>query len=218
MKKCLCFSFVCLLIFFISCSSSAFQIPGEKKVILKNLATEYYTIAEGYMEIKNYTKAAEYYKLAMRNEDLYLAAYYKLARSYALAKNWDEATKYYEDLLEKDSENTMLKTTLAYITAMRGNTDEAIIMYKNLIEKNPYDETLLESYVALLIFVGRGEDAEKSFFILKEKFPDNKQLNSFAQQLDEIVDNFDADKKVELPPEEEGNDKIEKENAKSKKS
>lgn len=192
--------FLLFLIFsFVSCASTGLRIPGEEKIILKNLATEYYTVAEGYLEIKNYTKAAEYYKLAMRNEDLYLTAYYKLARSYALAKNWDEAVKTYNELLERDGDNTLLKTSLAYITAMRGDVDDAIVQYRDLLKENPYDENLLESFVSLLINVGRGEDSEESFFVLKEKFPDNKQLSTFAQQLADIVDNFDADKKVELP-------------------
>ncbi|MBQ4377687.1 MAG: tetratricopeptide repeat protein [Treponema sp.] len=184
-------------LFFVSCASSSLRIPGESRIILKNLATEYYTIADGYLEIKNYTKAAQYYKLAMRNEDLYLAAFYKLARSYALAKDWENADKTYRELLELDSENTVLKTSLAYITVMRGELDDGILMYKKLTEENPYDENLLESYVSLLINVGRGEDAEESFFVLKEKFPDNKQISTFSQSLSEIVDNFDPDKKKE---------------------
>ena len=131
----------------------------------------------------------------MRNEDLYLAASYKLARCYALAKDWEKATEAYSFLLNLDKDNVQLKTSLAYITVMSGKIDDGILQYQELLTQNPYNENLLESYVALLINVGRGEDAEESFFTLKEKFPDNKQITSFAQQLSEIVDNFDADKK-----------------------
>ncbi|MBR1536340.1 MAG: tetratricopeptide repeat protein [Treponema sp.] len=195
------FKFLILSSFFlVSCASSSLMVPGESKIILKNIAVEYNTIADGYLEIKNYAKAAQYYKLAMRNEDLYLTAYYKLARSYALAKDWENADKTYRELLLLDSENNMLKTSLAYITVMRGETDEGILMYRDLIKENPYDENLLESYVSLLINVGRGEDAEESFFVLKEKFPDNKQISTFAQSLSEIVDNFNPDKNTKESP------------------
>ena len=201
MRKILFYATFVFLIFWLgSCASNGLRVPGESRIILKNLAVEYYTVADGYFEIKNYAKAAEYYKLAMRNKDLYLTAYYKLARSYALAKNWDVAIETYTGLLKLDPENTMVKTSIAYITAMRGETDDAILQYRALIEENPYDENLLESFVALLINAGRGEDAELPFFTLKEKFPDNKQITSFAQQLSDLVDNFDADKKIELPP------------------
>lgn len=198
------FALLVIALIFSSCASSSLRVPGETKIILKNLASEYYNIAEGYMEIKNYTKAAEYYKLAMRNEDLFLAANYKLARCYVFAKDWDNAVKNYKFLLELDKDNTLLLASLAYISAMRGDVDDSIMQYKALIEKNPYDENLLESYVTLLINVGRGEDAEASFFVLKEKFPDNKQIANFAQQLNEIVDNFDADKKPDSPADAKG--------------
>ncbi|MBR1722979.1 MAG: tetratricopeptide repeat protein [Treponema sp.] len=198
MKNFLGFIPLLTLTFLFSSCTSSFRIPGETNIILKNLSNEYYAIAEAYMDVKKYDKAAEYYELAMRNKALYLTSYYKLARSYALAKNWEKAKEAYTYLLSLDPENIMLKSSLAYITAMGGDIDKAILDYKMLIELNPYDETLLEGYVALLINVGRGEDAEDSFFLLKEKFPDNKQITTFAQQLSDIVDNFDAEKK--LPP------------------
>ncbi|MBB5225771.1 tetratricopeptide repeat protein [Treponema ruminis] len=201
MKKFYCFQSLLILfsVFFFSCASTELRVPGETELIFKNISTEYYNIAEGYMDIKKYDKAAEYYKLAMRNKELNLPAYYKLARSYALAKNWEKASQCYDELLKLDPENSMLKVSIAYITAMSGKTDEGILQYKELLKANPYDQNLLESYVALLISVGRGEDAEESFFVLKEKFPDNKQLSTFAQQLDELVDNFNADKKAVQP-------------------
>ena len=40
---------------------------------------------------------------------------------------------------------------------------------------------------------------EEEIFTLKEKFPDNKQITSFAQQLSEIVDNFNADRAASTP-------------------
>ena len=218
MKKLVHFLPLILALSLVSCASNGMKIPGESKIILKNLATEYYTLAEGFMEIKNYTKAAEYYKLAMRNEELYLTAYYKLARSYALAKNWEEAIKTYNELIALDGDNTMLKTSIAYITAMRGDVDDAILQYRELMVANPYDENILESLIALLINVGRGEDAEEYFFILKEKFPDNKQITTFAQQLADMVDNFDADKKVELPSPPDGEAPADEKNAADKKN
>ena len=184
--------FFCFSLF--ACSSNTFHVPGESRIILKNIATEYYTIAEGYMELKKYDKAAEYYKLAMRNEDLYMTAYYKLARSYALAKDWEKANEAYTVLLKHDKDNKMLKMSLAYITAMRGDTEKALVQYHDLLSESPYDANILESYVALLIYAKKSAEAEEYFFILKEKFPDNKQIASFAQQLSELVESFDPEK------------------------
>lgn len=181
---------LCLLSFlFLSCEST-FKIPGESRTILKNIAIEYYNIAEGYVGIKNYAKASEYYKLAMRDSELYLSSYYKLARAYALAQNWDSAMECYKELLSRDPDNVNLKISIAYITAMRGENDEAIEQFRKLNDENPYVQSILENYITLLLFVGRAEDSEKLYFTLKEKFPDSSKIKEFSQKLTELTDNF----------------------------
>ncbi len=177
------------LLFFSSCQST-FRIPEEERTILENIAAEYYNIAEGYVGVKNYSKAAEYYKLAMRDPEVYQQAYYKLARAYALAQNWEAAQTCYDEMLAKDPDNMNLQLSVAYITAMRGQSDEAIEMFKKLNEENPYVQSVLENYITLLLFVGRAEDAEPLYFSLKQKFPDSSKIKDFAQQLSEAIDNF----------------------------
>ena len=177
-----------------SCAASGgLLVPGQNKIILKNLATEYYNVAEAYLGVKNYTKAAEYYKLAMRDENLYYQAYYKMGRAYALAKDWNNALPIYQDLLARDPDNGELASSIAYINAMRGDVDEAFSQYRALIEKNPNDQALLENYLSLLVDTGRGELAEEQYFILKEKFPDSKLVSSLATRIAEMVDNADPD-------------------------
>lgn len=180
---------------FFGCASNqisdfGIRVPGETKIILKNLAVEYNAIGDGYMGIKNYTKAVEYYEKALRDKDLYLSVYYKLARAYALGKNYDKAVDAYEHLLSLDKENLSLNLSLAYIYAVKGDTDTALAKYKILMEENPYDEAILENYITLLLNAGRAEDAEQYFFVMKEKFPDNSQLSSFAQKLSDLLDDF----------------------------
>lgn len=194
--KCLLLLFTLALSLSGCASDSSFYlaVPGEKNIILKNLAVEYNNIGDGYMGIKNYTKAVEYYEKALRNKELRLSVYYKLARAYALGKNYDKAIESYEYLLSLDSENTSLKSSLAYIRAVKGDYDEAVKSYKLLIEQNPYDQNLLENYTALLINIGRAEDAEPYYFLIKEKFPDSSQLSTFAQKLSDLIDDFNPDK------------------------
>lgn len=177
-----------------SCASNSLRVPGETRIILKNLAVEYNNIGDGYMGIKNYAKAAEYYEKAMRDKDLYLSVYYKLARAYALGKNYDKAVDSYNYLLSLDESNATLRSSLAYIYAMKGDYDEAIKRYKALLDENPYDQALLENYTSLLINIGRAEDAEPYYYLIKEKFPDSSQLSTFAQKLSDLLDNFDPEK------------------------
>lgn len=189
------FLFGSVLFFLLSsCASSSLRIPGETKIILKNLAAEYNNIGDGYMGIKNYTKAAEYYEMAMRDKELYLSVYYKLARAYALGKNYDKAIESYHYLLSLDEANTALKSSLAYIYAMKGDYDEAIRRYKILVEENPYEQTFVENYTKLLINIGRAEEAEPYYYLIKEKFPGSSLLPTFAQKLSDLLDDFDPEK------------------------
>ena len=174
-------------------ASGGVLVPGQNRIILQNLAVEYYNIAEAYINLKNYTKAADYYKLAMRNEELYYQAYYKLGRAYALAGNWNKAMPIYEDMLARDPENAEIAESIAYIHAMKGNSDEAFARYRALIAKYPNDQSLQENYVSLLVDHGRGEIAEKEYFVLKEKFPDSKLISDLSVRIAEMVDNADPD-------------------------
>ena len=119
-----------------SCQSEySFRVPGENEIITTNISSEYFAIADEYLNLKNYQKAIQYYKLAMKNKSLNAAAYYKLARSYALAKDYESAEKCYEKLLSVDPENKDLQISLAYIKGMSGKTEEAASLYKELIAK-----------------------------------------------------------------------------------
>ena len=172
----LAFSF-CVL----ACSSeSGFKIPGEKKIVFSNISIEYFSIANAYFDLKNYSKAAEYYKLACRNEDLKIPAYYKMAQSYALASDWENAENAYERLLALDKENTDLRASLAYIFAMSGKLEKAEKTYQEIIEKNPFDQSNSENYLNVLLAEEKNEQAKSFFQTYKMTFPDSLQIAVFS--------------------------------------
>lgn len=171
-------------------SCSTLRIPGEERAILRNVAGEYYTLGDGYMEVKNYRKAAECYRLAMRSDDVRDAAFYKLARSYALAQEWDSALSCYGELLARDPSNASLRASEAYVRAMSGDVGGAIPLYEKLAGENPHEEYVQENFTALLLFAGRGEEARAQYLRLKESFPDNARLAEFSKRLAELVPGF----------------------------
>lgn len=170
-----------------SCVSMGIPVPGEAAKRETSITAEYFQIAKGYEDLKNYTKAIEYYKLAMKNKELYDSAYYKLGRCYALAKKWEEALVIYKVLLKKDPENTSLLRSIAYIEAMRGNTSEAEILYAGLVEKNPTDSALLRNYLSVLIVNEQFENAVAQYTLLSETFPDDKAIADFKAKLAEYL-------------------------------
>ena len=68
--------FVSLFLLFSCQSGYSFRVPGESEIITKNIASEYFSIAEEYFKLKNYQKAIQYYKLAMKDKSLNVSAYY----------------------------------------------------------------------------------------------------------------------------------------------
>ncbi|MBQ9494114.1 MAG: tetratricopeptide repeat protein [Treponema sp.] len=169
-----------------SCTSSAhFPIPGEKKVTQAALHAEYFLIADAYAELEKYDKAVQYYKLAMRDVNLYWSALYKLGRAYALLKNWAEAKDIYEKLLARDPQNMSLKLSLAYIQAMSGNFDEAKSAYENLIDEQRENETPLVNYIAILLSQEEIEASEAQLAILKERFPESTAISDFEKRIDD---------------------------------
>ncbi|MDO4507102.1 MAG: DUF2225 domain-containing protein, partial [Spirochaetales bacterium] len=72
----------------ISCGTFEVTVPGESKVIERNISEEYFIIAEAYKGQSNYTKAIEYYTLALKNKDLHDSAYYQIALCQVYSKNW----------------------------------------------------------------------------------------------------------------------------------
>ncbi len=166
------------------CSSSGgVRIPGENERILKNLASEYYAIAEGNLNLKNYTKAVEYYRLAMRSAEFERIAYYKIGYAYALAKDWVNAESVYRELLAQDPQNVSLAASLAYITAQKGDIDSALVQYEKLTGLQPFDQSLRENYTVLLVAAGRNDDAAKQLELLKTDFPDSTVIESLEKKL-----------------------------------
>ncbi len=167
MKKRIYALFIIFLAFvFFSCSTN--------KNIQDNIYIEYYNIAEEYMDLKKYDKAAEYYTKAMSNKELYVAALFKSGRAYALNKDWGPAEQIYIKLLKKDPQNKDIRVSLAYITAMMGENEKSCKMYEDLISEYPDDSDLFKNYI---IAVYSTEDYEKTKNLIakyKDLFPDKE--------------------------------------------
>ena len=54
-------------------------MPGESRLVRRNIDEEYFAIAETYKSQENYSKAVSYYEKVLLNEDLHDSAYYEIA-------------------------------------------------------------------------------------------------------------------------------------------
>ena len=185
MKKLILCFFCCICL--ISCKSTVhLPIPGESTIKQNNIYSEYMSIGDAYLDLEKFDKAITYYQKAMVNKNLYWTAYYKLGRSYALSKKWKDAKKVYFDLLKRDPENISVRMSLAYITAMEGDLDSAEEIYKSLWNNNSDNSEILVNYINVLIANNNVSEAKNLIKTLKEKFQENKNIESFEKKIEEL--------------------------------
>ena len=195
-KKNVCTIIAGLSIFlFFSCTSVnlSVPVPGQGAAKTRNIYAEYYILGDSYYKLENYDKAAEYYELAMRKKDQYWAAFYQLAKCYVFQSKWTDALPMYKKLLERDSENASLKASLAYIYAMQGDFKNASKLYEALLQEQPKNQDYLENYLSLLATQEKKFEKKYSlkflntYEILKEEYPDNKNLNVLQDKYNELM-------------------------------
>lgn len=178
----------------VCCKSTEMAIPGEEQYRIENITAEYYQIAKAYYDLKNYNKAIEYYKLAMRDKKLEQSAYYQTGICYVMQKDWPNAEKVFNNLLEKDPQNAALKSSVAYIKANSGKFEESLVLYGELNESYPNDSNYLINYITILIANKSYEMAEQKLNDLKERFPDESQITVFETK---IADGLEPKKDTE---------------------
>lgn len=188
-------------VFLCGCATTRIYVPGEKKVVIENIYGEYYSIADEYFKLKNYSKAAEFYTKAASSDALHNAAIFNAARSFALAKNWDEAKKIYLEIEAADGENFEVKQSLAYIYAMSGEFEKSEEIYKGLIETNPDLSEALVNYTIVLLSQEKYEVAKANLDLLKEKFPDEEKIKSIQEKIAAWEESNAPDDDAEIPDE-----------------
>jgi tetratricopeptide (TPR) repeat protein len=169
---------VLIMMLFSSCLTG--MIPGENGRILRNLAKEYYDIAQSYATANQYEKAIPYYKLASRNKGFQKASQYQIARMNALASKWEEAENSYRALLRYDRNNTDLLSSLAYVLAQSGKLEETEKLYSDLTAKNPHNEQILENYIRVLVAQTKTDAAASELAHFAERFPQSTSLTDLT--------------------------------------
>lgn len=163
MRSALPFAALCSLVIMTSCSTFGSD---------KDIAAEYYAIAEGYTGTSKYDKAIDYYEKAARYKNFANAAHYGLARVYALSGKWDESCALLDDLYAQDNTNEMITTAYAFALASEGRSVKALGLYEAIWKAHVDDPQAGRNYAEILVLVQRYQDALDLIDELKKKFPD----------------------------------------------
>lgn len=151
--------------FFASCAS-----PG-RFFYSKDIAYEYYAIAEGYAGLAKHEQALHYYREASREPSLKNASLYGMGKMHALSGNWNEAVSVFESLYEKDGKNALIASAYAYALAQSGKNDEAVAVYFSVYDANKMDPEAGRNYAEILFIAKRYADLTLLIPVLREAFP-----------------------------------------------
>ena len=161
-----------------------------KGAVEEDLAGEYFSIAQGYTELKNYSKAADYYLKAEKSEKYKNAAQYNLAQVYALQNEWENCLKYIEPLYKKAPENIRISTAYAYALASSGKEEKALLIYEKIYLEDKETPEYFFNYVRILILVKKYEKAKELLNESKEKFTqedDKKTINELEKEIEKLL-------------------------------
>ncbi len=167
-------------------------MPGESRLVRRNIDEEYFAIAETYKSQENYSKAVTYYEKVLLNEDLHDSAYYEIALCNVYLKKWDEARKSFVTILKRDPDNMSLKLCLSYIEAMRGNLEKAEDMYARICTEYPNELEPMQNYINILIAREKYEAAKEKLAELIEKYPDDEKIVALDKKIKELTEDSEA--------------------------
>jgi tetratricopeptide (TPR) repeat protein len=167
--------------FFCGCSTTG-GIWGEKKIVERNIAEEYFSIATEYKELGKYEKAISYFEKVLDDEKSGRYAFYEIALCNVYLKNWDKAKDSFETLLQSDEKNSSLKKSLAYICAMQGDLVSAEKIYREILSETD-DASAMKNLAGVLLAEKKIGDAKEIFSLLNEKFPDDESIYVLKEKI-----------------------------------
>jgi len=139
----------------------------------RDLAGEYYNIANAYFDLEKYDKAVFYYNEAVKMDDSLTQARFNLALAYLGLRQNDTANDILLNLLKEDSKNTKIMASLAYSYHQQGKDEEALSELDKILEISPEDAEARNNRAIILWELDKKEEAEAEFKRLLKYIPDD---------------------------------------------
>jgi len=162
-----------------------------------NLGISYYNLAQEYISLDQYAKAADALRVALRWNPSLKEAVYNLGLVLAREGAWEDSQGYLLQLLQEDPENTLILKALGYLAYQRGDSREAVRYYDKAFEVNPFDKDTLWN----LFLLEKEDSPQQATAYLKELRPftglEPDQLQS-AMGVVERIEAYDLLEEVSL--------------------
>ncbi len=116
----------------------------------REIAVQYYDIANAWTDLGQFDKAAQYYKQALATDPTLAKASYNLALAYAQLNRPDDAVAILTKLLADDPKNTAVMSTLGWTYHQEGKDEDALKRYDDVLAVSPADQDALYNSAIVL--------------------------------------------------------------------
>jgi len=181
-----------LLVASFTLSSCAFT---GNSVVKQELAAEYMELADAYVAVRKYDKAAAFYERAGAHKAYYNATRYKLARMYALSGKWENAVEILEPLYTMEPENLLVANSYSYALVSLGELEKALPIYEKNYSENTDNPVQARNYAEILFLAKRWDDCTAHIARMREQFGDAEELSDLSDLEKRIEAAIEREKK-----------------------
>jgi cellulose synthase operon protein C len=122
-------------------------------------AKAYYESGQSYLENKDFVRAAIEFRNALKLNEDYADAWFGMAQIEEKDRKWNVVAGNLNRVLEIDPKHLQARSALARLLLLGGNADEALRQVDLGLQNNPNDQGLETLKAAILLKVGRIQEA-----------------------------------------------------------
>ena len=170
----------------------AIELFFELAEIAEEKADIFCLIGECYEKAEEYTKAHEYYKKSLNEDESYSDSWFGIAMVKSAKEEYFEALYYLKMALKHNDTNEEYYLELGKINEKLGFFDEAELNFKKAIEIAPYDDELWSFYAEMFISQKKFELAIRILYEAKSNISDSANILYKISVCEIYTSNFDA--------------------------
>lgn len=123
-------------------------------------AEEYYALGSGYLELKKYAEAENWFTKSKFHKSTKIASEYNLGVIAYETGRYREAASYFEQIVKLDMENITALKAAAYTCIKLDELDKAAFYYQLVLNLLPESHDEGYNYAVVLMAMGKAEEAE----------------------------------------------------------
>lgn len=142
----------------------------------RDLAKEWYTIGNAWLDKSEWKKAGEAYSRALALDPSFAGASFNLARALAEAGDYDGSLRALEALEKRDPSNVRIASAKAFALYKKGDVQGALAAYRSILAVDPYAPDTLYNVALLELETGDAVAAAEDLGKLAVNSPEDPAI------------------------------------------